>query len=82
MQEVFGRQLGRIGFRRAYPLAKQAAAAHRHAGAHSHVVGDTGRRPLGLVGERAGQRPDVICQRRELRPGLVDVRPGARRRTQ
>lgn len=67
MQEVLGGSLGRIGFCRCRPLAKQGAAAHRRAGTHPHVVGDTGGRPLGLGGQCARQRPDVTGQRLEFR---------------
>ena len=37
---------------------------------------------LGLGGQSAGQRPDVICQRLEFRPRLIDLQPCLRRRTQ
>ena len=63
-------------------LAEQAAAAHRQTGTHAHVVGDDGGSAFGIGGQRAGQRPDVICQRFEVRPRLIDLRPGLRRRTQ
>src|SRR3954452_19702811 len=51
MQDMLRRQFGRIGFLWNRALAEQAAAAHRQAGAHAHVIGDDGRRAFGLGGQ-------------------------------
>lgn len=68
MQDMLRRQFGRIGFLWNRALAEQAAAAHRQAGAHAHVIGDDGRRAFGLGGQSVGQRSDMICQGLEFRP--------------
>lgn len=79
VQEMLRRHFCGIGLGDARALAKQAAAVYGRS-RHSHVGSNLGGRVPGLGGERIGKPADMAGERLELRPGLVDLPFGGRRR--